>query len=184
MTEVKIRLQQTDQVKKLVDFLTPCPYEVNLVSGRYTIDACCTQAAAREVPARHLQPRPEQSADARHLLGRLRRPAPAAPRAPPRLPRSVNPLPSLSFPYTARLVLSPSSEPGGFLLRKRSARATIEAENRSRRAKGAAYVEIIQRKKSGADRPRRGASISVYFYQQSAFSCSTHFMKVRCATPS
>ena len=39
MTEVKIRLQQTDQVKKLVDFLTPCPYEVNLVSGRYTIDA-------------------------------------------------------------------------------------------------------------------------------------------------
>lgn len=39
MTEVKIRLQQTDQVKKLVDFLAPCPYEVNLVSGRYTIDA-------------------------------------------------------------------------------------------------------------------------------------------------
>ena len=39
MTEVKIHLQQTDQVKKLVDFLTPCPYEVNLVSGRYTIDA-------------------------------------------------------------------------------------------------------------------------------------------------
>ena len=111
-------------------------------------------------------------------------PAPAAPRAPPRLPRSVNPLPSLSFPYTARLVLSPSSEPGGFLLRKRSARATIEAENRSRRAKGAAYVEIIQRKKSGADRSRRGASIAVYFYQQSGFSCSTHFMKVRCATPS
>ena len=33
MTEVKIRLQQTDQVKKLVDFLTPCPYEVNLVSS-------------------------------------------------------------------------------------------------------------------------------------------------------
>lgn len=39
MTEVKIRLQQTEQVKKLVDFLTSCPYEVNLVSGRYTIDA-------------------------------------------------------------------------------------------------------------------------------------------------
>ena len=158
MTEVKIRLQQTDQVKKLVDFLTPCPYEVNLVSGRYTIDA-------------------------KSLLGIYSLDL-SNPRAPPRLPRSVNPLPSLSFPYTARLVLSPSSELGGFLLRKRSARATIEAENRSRRAKGAAYVEIIQRKKSGADRPRRGASISVYFYQQSEFSCSTHFMKVRCATPS
>ena len=175
MTEVKIRLQQTDQVKKLVDFLTPCPYEVNLVSGRYTIDAKSLLGI--------------YSLDLSNpltlvILGRLRRPAPAAPRAPPRLPRSVNPLPSLSFPYTARLVLSPSSEPGGFLLRKRSARATIEAENRSRRVKGAAYVEIIQRKKSGADRPRRGASISVYFYQQSEFPCSTHFMKVRCATPS
>ena len=39
MTQVKIRLQQVDQVKDFVNLLSRYPYEIDLVSGRYTIDA-------------------------------------------------------------------------------------------------------------------------------------------------
>lgn len=39
MTQVKIRLQQVDQVKDFVNLLSRYPYEIDLVSGRYTFDA-------------------------------------------------------------------------------------------------------------------------------------------------
>lgn len=39
MTKLQIRLQQTDQVRAFVDLLSRYPYEMDLVSGRYIIDA-------------------------------------------------------------------------------------------------------------------------------------------------
>ena len=39
MTKLQIRMRQVDQVKDFVDLLSKYPYEMDLVSGRYTIDA-------------------------------------------------------------------------------------------------------------------------------------------------
>ena len=39
MTKLQIRMRQVDQVKEFVDLLSKYPYEMDLVSGRYTIDA-------------------------------------------------------------------------------------------------------------------------------------------------
>ena len=39
MTKLQIRVRQVDQVKDFVDLLSKYPYEMDLVSGRYTIDA-------------------------------------------------------------------------------------------------------------------------------------------------
>ena len=37
MTKLQIRMRQVDQVKEFVDLLSKYPYEMDLVSGRYTI---------------------------------------------------------------------------------------------------------------------------------------------------
>lgn len=39
MTSISILIQQVPQVNRLVDLLTQYPYEMDLVSGRYTVDA-------------------------------------------------------------------------------------------------------------------------------------------------
>ena len=44
MTKLQIRMRQVDQVKDFVDLLSKYPYEMDLVSGRYTIDAKCAEA--------------------------------------------------------------------------------------------------------------------------------------------
>lgn len=36
MTKLQIRMRQVDQVKDFVDLLSKYPYEMDLVSGRYT----------------------------------------------------------------------------------------------------------------------------------------------------
>lgn len=38
MTKLQIRMRQVDQVKDFVDLLSKYPYEMDLVSGRYTIE--------------------------------------------------------------------------------------------------------------------------------------------------
>lgn len=37
MTKLQIRMRQVDQVKDFVDLLSKYPYEMDLVSGRYTM---------------------------------------------------------------------------------------------------------------------------------------------------
>ena len=39
MIKLNIQMQQVDQVKDFVNLLSKYPYEMDLVSGRYTIDA-------------------------------------------------------------------------------------------------------------------------------------------------
>lgn len=39
MTNVAVQLKQVNQVKEFVDLLSKYPFEMDLVSGRYTIDA-------------------------------------------------------------------------------------------------------------------------------------------------
>ena len=44
MTKLQIRMRQVDQVKDFVNLLSKYPYEMDLVSGRYTMDHhldCC-----------------------------------------------------------------------------------------------------------------------------------------------
>ena len=46
MTKLQIRMRQVDQVKDFVDLLSKYPYEMDLVSGRYTICLLYTSDAA------------------------------------------------------------------------------------------------------------------------------------------
>lgn len=39
MIKLNIQMQQVDQVKDFVNLLSKYPYEMDLISGRYTIDA-------------------------------------------------------------------------------------------------------------------------------------------------
>lgn len=39
MIKLNLQMQQVDQVKEFVNLLSKYPYEMDLVSGRYTIDA-------------------------------------------------------------------------------------------------------------------------------------------------
>lgn len=39
MTKLQIKMRQIDQVRDFVDLISQYPYEMDLISGRYTIDA-------------------------------------------------------------------------------------------------------------------------------------------------
>ena len=103
MTKLQIRMRQVDQVKEFVDLLSKYPYEMDLVSGRYTIDAW------------HLQSRPEQSAYPRDLFRFLRRTAGTAPCVAPRLHRLIF-YAFLLLPFAPFGSGSPSPEPNGVLI--------------------------------------------------------------------
>ena len=95
MTKLQIRMRQVDQVKDFVDLLSKYPYEMDLVSGRYTIDA--------------------KSAYPCDLFRFLRRTADTAPCAAPRLHRLIF-YAFLLLPFAPFNSGSPSPESGGVLI--------------------------------------------------------------------
>ena len=104
MTKLQIRMRQVDQVKDFVDLLSKYPYEMDLVSGRYTIDAKSLLGIYSLDLSNPLT--------LRDLFRFLRRTADTTPCAAPRLHRLIF-YAFLLLPFAPFNSGSPSPESGG-----------------------------------------------------------------------
>ena len=107
MTKLQIRMRQVDQVKDFVDLLSKYPYEMDLVSGRYTIDAKSLLGIYSLDLSNPLT--------LVYLFRFLRRTADTAPCAAPRLHRLIF-YAFLLLPFAPFNSGSPSPESGGVLI--------------------------------------------------------------------
>ena len=106
MTKLQIRMRQVDQVKDFVDLLSKYPYEMDLVSGRYTIDAKSLLGIYSLDLSNPLT---------LDLFRFLRRTADTAPCVAPRLHRLIF-YAFLLLPFAPFGSGSPSPEPNGVLI--------------------------------------------------------------------